>query len=145
MAIYKGFTTKSFNFQTPTTIVGTIDNDFGPYTVTDKNLVIMDLLNNFYIKKGEKLMNPNFGCSIWDRLFDPLTKTLKDEIFKEIDNIVRNDPRINVLNRVTIDQSPDGAGLLLDIQIVLKDTNELVNLNIAFDGTTGTASTSVNY
>ena len=140
MALYKGFTTKSFNYSSPTTIVGTLDNDFGPYKLADKNLVIMDLLNHFNIRKGEKLMNPNYGCLIWDRLFDPLTPALKDAIVRDVDEIVRSDPRISVLNRVTLQESPDGHGLLLSADIVLKSTNELVNLNILFDGTTGVAN-----
>ena len=145
MALYKGFSTKSFNYSSPTTIVGTIDNDFGPYTLSDKNLVIMDLLNHFNIRKGEKLMHPNFGSIIWDRLFDPLTIELKDAILKDVTDIVSYDPRISVLNSVNIQESPDGHGLLLDISIVLKSTNELVNLNLAFDGTTGVVNSQVSY
>lgn len=145
MALYKGFTTKSFNYSSPTTIVGTLDNDFGPYKLADKNLIIMDLLNHFNIRKGEKLMNPNYGCLIWDRLFDPLTPELKDAIVRDVDEIVRSDPRISVLNRVTLQESPDGHGLLLGADVVIKSTNELVNLNILFDGTTGVANVTAQY
>jgi len=140
MTLYKGFSTKSFNYSSPTTIVGTIDNDFGPYMLTDKNLIIIDLLNNFNIRKGEKLMNPNFGCMIWDRLFDPLTESLKDAIYNDISNIIKSDPRVSLINRIQISETPKSQGLLLDVQIVLKQTNELVNLNINFDGTTGAAN-----
>jgi phage baseplate assembly protein W len=145
MALYKGFSTKSFKYSSPTTITGTVDNDFGPYTLTDNNLIIMDLINSLNIRKGEKLMNPGYGCKIWEKIFEPLTKSLKDELYREVDSTVRSDPRISLLNRVTIDESPDGHGLLLDIQIVLKESNELVNLNLAFDGTTGVVNTQVSY
>jgi phage baseplate assembly protein W len=145
MALYKGFSTKGFNHSSPTTIVGTLDNDFGPYSLSDKNLIIMDLLNSFNIRRGEKLMNPNYGCKIWEKLFEPLTKALKDELYNEIDFVVKSDPRISLLNRVTIDESPDGHGLLVDIQILLKESNELVNMNLAFDGTTGVVKTQVGY
>ena len=67
MALYKGFSTKSFKYSGPTTIVGTVDNDFGPYTLTDNNLIIMDLINSLNIRKGEKLMNPGYGCKIWEK------------------------------------------------------------------------------
>lgn len=140
MTLYKGFSTKSFNYNSPTSIVGTIDNDFGPYTLADKNLVIMDLLNHFNIRKGEKLMRPDFGSIIWDRLFDPLTQALKEAIYKDVDTIIKSDPRVSLINRIQITESPNGQGLFLDIQIVLKQTNELVNLNIGFDGTTGIAN-----
>jgi phage baseplate assembly protein W len=145
MAIYKGFSTKSFNYSSPTSIVGLQDNDFGPYSLTDKNLIIMDIINNFNIRKGEKLMNPSYGCLIWDRLFDPLTPALKDAIIKNVSTIITNDPRISVVKKVIIQETADSQGLLLDAEIVIKSTNELVNLNLAFDGTTGVVKTTATY
>jgi phage baseplate assembly protein W len=145
MALYKGFSTKSFKYSNPTSIVGLQDNDFGPYSLIDKNLIIMDLINHFNIRKGEKLMNPGYGCMIWDRLFDPLTPTLKDAIVKDVSEIITSDPRISVVRRVIIDESADGHGLVLDAEIVIKSTNEVVNLNLAFDGTSGVAQTTANY
>jgi phage baseplate assembly protein W len=105
----------------------------------------MDLINHFNIRKGEKLMNPGYGCMIWDRLFDPLTPTLKDAIVKDVSEIITSDPRISVVRRVIIDESADGHGLVLDAEIVIKSTNEVVNLNLAFDGTSGVAQTTANY
>jgi phage baseplate assembly protein W len=145
MAIYKGFSTKTFNHSDPATIVGLADNNFGPYNLTDKNLIIMDLINHFNIRKGEKLMNPNFGCLIWDRLFEPLTPALKDAITKDVTEIIQADPRIDVLQRVQLSQSTDGLGILLTADIIIKNTNELVSLNLAFDGTSGVVNTTVNY
>jgi phage baseplate assembly protein W len=145
MALYKGFSTKSFNYSSPTSIVGLQDNDFGPYSLVDKNLIIMDLINHFNIRKGEKLMNPNYGCLIWDRLFDPLTPALKDAIIKDVSAIITSDPRISVVQKVIIQETADSQGLLLDAEIVIKSTNELVNLNLAFDGTTGVAKTTATY
>ena len=44
------------------------------YSVTDFVLAKQDLINYFNIRKGEKLMNPEFGTIIWDMLFEPLTE-----------------------------------------------------------------------
>jgi len=145
MAIYKGFSTKSFQFSSATSIVGTLNNDFGPFTLTDKNLVVMDLLNQFNTRKGEKLMNPNFGCIIWDRLFDPLTPELKSAILADVVKIISSDPRISVIDQVTLQESPDGTGLLFDASIVIKNSNELVSLNLLFDNTTGVVNSTVSY
>jgi len=145
MAIYKGFSTKSFNYDSSTVITGLQDNDFGPYSLTDKNIIIMDLINHFNIRKGEKLMNPNYGCLIWDRLFDPLTPTLKNAIVNDITDIINGDPRISVLKQVAVTQDSTGTAILLDAQIVIKSTNELVSLNLAFDGTTGVVNSTVGY
>lgn len=145
MALYKGYSSKSFNFSDSTSIIGLADNDFGPYTLSDKNLIIMDLLNHFNIRKGEKLMNPDYGCLIWDKLFDPLTTDLKNAIINDVTTIINSDPRISVLKKVTLQQSPDGHGLLLDAEIIIKSTNELVGLNLLFDGTKGVVDSTISY
>jgi phage baseplate assembly protein W len=90
-------------------------------------------------------MNPNYGCLIWDRLFEPLTPALKDAMVKDVTEIIQADPRIDVLQRVQLSQSTDGIGILLSADIIIKNTNELVNLNLAFDGTSGVVNTTVNY
>jgi len=145
MTVYKGYSTKKFINRDPTTIVGIGENYFGPYSITDKNLIITDLLNHFHIRKGEKLMNPGFGCLIWDKLFDPLTTVLKNEIVANVTEIISNDPRISMIDRINVEESPSGHGLLLDIQIALKGTNELISLNLAFDGNDGTISSTLSY
>ena len=38
------------------------------FTVTDLDLIKQDIFNHFNIKKGEKLMQPAFGTTIWDTL-----------------------------------------------------------------------------
>jgi phage baseplate assembly protein W len=90
-------------------------------------------------------MNPNYGCIIWERLFEPLTPAIKDAIINDVNDIVRSDPRIAVLNRIILKETKDGLGILLDAEIVIKNTNELVNLNLAFDGTTGVVNSVINY
>jgi phage baseplate assembly protein W len=44
------------------------------YRLTDLELIKRDLLNHFAIRKGEKLMDPNFGSIIWNMIFEPLLK-----------------------------------------------------------------------
>ena len=60
VATYKGFST--------------VNNSFGTSKLTDTDLIKRDLLNHFAMRKGEKLMNGNFGTSISDMLMDPLTE-----------------------------------------------------------------------
>ena len=51
----------------------TVNRDFDSNTLYDYELARTDLLNAFYIKKGEKLENPNYGTIIHDTLFEPFT------------------------------------------------------------------------
>lgn len=119
MALYRGYSS--------------VNRDFGPYGISDNDLIIQDLLNNFNIRKGEKLMNPEFGCIIWDRMFDPLTTGLKDEILTNIQNIISNDPRLNVVSGATIQESPDGHGLILVCTLSFANTDQTTTLTLKFD------------
>jgi hypothetical protein len=62
MTIYRGFSTRL---------------NAKKYSVTDFALAKQDMINHFEIRKGEKLMNPQFGSIIWDMLFEPLTEDTK--------------------------------------------------------------------
>ena len=46
----------------------TVDKIRAPYSLTDIELVKRDLLNEFYTKKGERVMRPNLGCIVHDLL-----------------------------------------------------------------------------
>jgi phage baseplate assembly protein W len=50
------------------------------FRLTDMELVKQDIINHFNIRKGEKLMNPNFGTIIWNVLHEPFTEELKSLI-----------------------------------------------------------------
>jgi len=44
-------------------------NQIKKFRLTDVELVKRDLINHFSIKKGQKLMNPDFGSIIWNMLY----------------------------------------------------------------------------
>jgi hypothetical protein len=119
MAIYKGYSS--------------VNRDFGPYGITDNDLIVQDLLNHLSIRKGEKLLNPDIGCIIWNRLFDPLTQALKTEIKQDIDRIIAYDPRFNVISQTIVQESPDGRGLVLNFQLQFASDNKLAALSVLFD------------
>ena len=62
----------------------TSGNEFATVTHTDFELVKRDLMNNLNVRKGERLMRPNFGCVIWDMLFEPFTDDLKQLIIEYV-------------------------------------------------------------
>ena len=51
----------------------TLNSGAEHYSLYDFELIKQDLLNHFYIRQGERLMNPEFGTVIWDLLFEPMT------------------------------------------------------------------------
>ena len=100
------------------------------FRLTDFELVRRDLINHFYIRKGEKLMNPSFGTIIWNVLHEPLTDNLKSIITTDVKNIVSSDPRLAV-DRVMITEYDQG--LQIDLELRYVQTNQSSLLNLQFD------------
>jgi phage baseplate assembly protein W len=120
MFTYKGFSSKE-----------TAKN----YKLYDIDLVKQDLLNHFYIRKGEKLENPAFGTVIWDMLFEQFTEDVKNIIAKDVEDIINYDPRIAV-NEVQIDSTDQGIRIQADVVYIPFNVNERMTFN--FDKTNST-------
>jgi len=116
MAIYRGFSTIDATKK---------------FKLTDIDLVKRDLLNNFSIRKGEKLMNPKYGTIIWNCLFEPLTPDLQLAIQTDVQNIVSNDPRV-VTQNITLTAYEHGIMIQLDLAFVL--TSQVATMMLNFDG-----------
>lgn len=115
MATYKGFSTI---------------NRARKFQITDFELVKQDLYNHFRIRRGEKLMNPDFGTIIWDSIMEPFTQALKDAISDDVRRIAAYDPRISVRN-INITEFTDGIRLELDLVYI--PTNQLDRLLFNFE------------
>ena len=102
------------------------------YRLYDIDLVKQDLINHFYIRKGEKLENPEFGTVIWDMLFENFTENVKEIIAKDVEAIVNYDPRISV-NSITVDSTDQGIRIQADIVYIPVNVNERMVFN--FDKT----------
>jgi phage baseplate assembly protein W len=100
------------------------------FRVSDYDLVRQDLFNHFNIRKGEKLMNPNFGTIIWNMLFDPLTSETKKIMIDDVRRIVNYDPRIAVQNVIL---NEFDRGLQIEIELTYLTTNQTDTLSMNFD------------
>ena len=105
------------------------------YRLTDFELVKQDLINHFYIRKGEKLMNPNFGTIIWNVLHEPMTDDLKSVITSDIKAIAQYDPRISMDNVVITEYE---RGIQIELQLRYVQTNQTNLLNLKFDNQNNT-------
>jgi phage baseplate assembly protein W len=123
VATYKGFST--------------VNNTFGTVKLTDTDLIKRDLLNHFAIRKGEKLMNGNFGTSLRDLIMDPLTEQTKQVIVQEVNDVIDNDPRV-VPENVLIDEFD--KGILIEMTLRYQITNQVETLQIRFDRSDDTIS-----
>ena len=105
------------------------------FRLTDFELVKQDLINHFYIRKGEKLMNPNFGTIIWNVLHEPLTEDLKSVIVTDIKAVASYDRRLSIDNVVITEYS---QGIQVELQLRYIQTNQTNLLNLQFDNQTNT-------
>jgi phage baseplate assembly protein W len=114
MAMYNGFSTLTNSKK---------------FRITDFELVKRDLQNHFAIRKGEKLMNPNFGTVIWDMIFEPLNDETKNIVVQDIKRIVAADPRISAKN-VTVTEFD--RGLQVELELVYIATSQVSQLLLTF-------------
>lgn len=109
------------------------------FRLTDLDLVKRDLLNHFQIRKGEKLMQPNFGSIIWNTLFEPLTEEVKKVIYDDVKAVVSYDPRL-IVDEVIIQELQNG----LQIQIALTyiPSNASTTMNLMFNRETSVVTST---
>ena len=98
------------------------------YKLYDIDLVKQDLINHFYIRKGEKLENPEFGTIIWDMIFEQFTDQVKNLIAKDVEDIINYDPRIFV-SSVRVDSTDQGIRIEAEITYIPFNINERMTFN----------------
>lgn len=98
-----------------------------PYSLVGNDVVIQDLLNEFYCRKGERVMRPNYGCTIWDMIMDPNVNA-DQRVKQEISRILKKDPRVKELEtRVT--SFEHGVRAQVKISILPYDVEEFLYLD----------------
>jgi phage baseplate assembly protein W len=80
----------------------------------DLELIKRDLVNHFYTRKGERLMNAQFGCIIWDLMFEPMTDDIVNLIVEDATQIVQSDGRV-VLKDINLVQYDHGVQLQMNL------------------------------
>jgi len=120
--LYKGFSTI---------------NRYKKFRLTDVELVKQDLINHFQIRKGEKLMQPNFGTIIWNMLFEPMTESVRQTIIDDVKSVVSYDPRTNLQN-ITINELEHGIQIIVELLYI--PTDQVTSLALQFDSQSRTLS-----
>jgi phage baseplate assembly protein W len=83
--------------------------------------------------KGERLMRPQFGCAIWDQLFEPINANTLGLMAQGVrDAINQWEPRVE-LEDVKTSSDDDAQGkVLIDITYRIRATNDRRNLVYPF-------------
>jgi len=105
MAFYNGFST-----------IG-LDNK---WKLGDVELVKRDILNQFQTRRGERLMNPEFGSVIWELMFEQMDEDIREAIIDDAKRIVSSDPRV-VARAITVQEFEHGFQIEMDLYLVDRD------------------------
>jgi phage baseplate assembly protein W len=121
MATFKGYSSLAGEFSEP--------------ALFDKDLARRDLLNHFYTRRGERLMAPLYGSTIWDILFEPMTEDNQEIIFSDAQRIVGQDPRWK-LKEAQLRSDTNGQAIYLDMLLTYVPTTSEETLTVAFETNT---------
>lgn len=104
------------------------------FALYDFELIKQDLLNHFYVRQGERLMNPTFGTIIWDLLFEPLTDEVQNIILQNVNEIFNSDPRVQAGN-ILITPYDTGLQIQCTLKYLLYNIQE--SMQMKFDQANG--------
>ena len=119
--IYKGFSTKRYQH----------DKNF---IMTDMELVKEDLINHIFTRKGERVKMANFGTSIPDLIFEPLTESIVSLVYDELRTVFTYDPRVELVDMAVIPIFEEGAIIaLVDLNYIELNEKDRMSLRIEFN------------
>ena len=118
--------------------VSTVNSDNTSPVLYDLAIIKQDLLNHFYIRRGEKLSDPEFGCVLWELLFEPLTEQVRADIIENVNLIIDSEPRVNA-DKFLIDEYEHGIALYCELTYLPYNISETMRIN--FDKNAGFSAT----
>lgn len=82
--------------------------------------------------KGERAMRPEFGCGIYDLVFDLNSATTAGRVAQSVrDSLLNFEPRIDVRD-IQVQPQSGGEALLISIEYQVRATNNVFNLVYPF-------------
>lgn len=82
---------------------------------------------------GERIMQPQYGCSLEDFLFEPITTSIITRMTDRIEQaIISFEPRVRVLNVSIVDFVAEAGKIDIHVHYEIKSTNSRYNLVYPF-------------
>ncbi len=83
--------------------------------------------------KGERVMRPDFGCGIHDKVFAPNSSGTLGQIISDVrDALIEWEPRIDILDVDTIPDPQKPNMILVRVNYQVRTTNNIFNLVYPF-------------
>ena len=102
--------------------------------IYDFDLIQQDIINIFQTRRGERVMNPQFGTIIWEMIYEPFTNDVKQRINDDISTILSYDPRV-APTRINISEAE--YGLLLEATLYYKQLDLTQSMKLGFNKDSG--------
>lgn len=99
-------------------------------TLYDVEIVKRDLLNHFNTKKGERVMDTEYGCIAWDLIFDLDNPNNKSILETDIRRIIEGEPRVSLVDLI-VNSVQGGLEAYIDLKYVYLESVE--QLYVKFD------------
>lgn len=105
------------------------------FSVTDVELVKLDLLNHIFTRKGDRVMMPNFGTRIPDLAFEPMDGITLGILEEDLRAVFEFDPRVELL-ALTIVPIYDSNAVIASAKLLYVELNMQgsLDINITFEG-----------
>jgi phage baseplate assembly protein W len=103
---------------------------FKKFGLTDFDLIKRDLLNAFLIREGEVPGRPDLGSKIWNFVFEPLNREIRDQIDNEVRRIVGSDPRLGIDR---LDISTNHNTVVVEVAVTVRPEMSAERLILVFD------------
>ena len=101
----------------------TVDENSQSTRLYDFDLIQQDIINIFQTKKGERVMNPDFGTIIWGLIYEPFTDDVKQLISEDITRILNSDPRATP-TQILITEAEYGMIVEATLHYTLQDVSQ---------------------
>jgi len=110
------------------------------YTTEDQ--AISNLKSLLLTKKGERMMRPNFGTGLWQKLFEKNTEDFKPLLEREMRNdisywlpyIIIYKLDITNANTNSLDVNEHGISITLHFRVTEQGANQTITLNATTSG-----------
>lgn len=105
------------------------------FSITDVDLVKLDLLSHIFTRRGERVMMPTFGTRIPDLVFEPMDQITLDVLEEDLRAVFEFDPRVK-LQQLTITPSYDTNTVTATARLLYIELNVSgsLDINIVFEG-----------
>jgi len=118
-----GFTGRGFSWPMGVDHTGSIALTTGPEDL-DRSMRIV-----LATAPGERVMRPQFGCRIWDMMFEPVTANLLGAMSEAVhDALAQWEPRVTVDDVAVIADEDDPSLVRIVVRYTVRSTNDERNL-----------------